>query len=173
MTLDKFGRSSKQTYKIIKTTSGISITQNENGDFDMQNKILVNLKSPENEADAVNRLYLDKKINQLTEEYKIFRNEVMNNQFENLNNKVDKLFEEYEIFKNEIISQQFNKKLDQLFENNKIFISEVKSSNRTFTIFKADMQKELLDIKRSFMVHINNLETKQKELYEQWENMKS
>lgn len=123
MTLDKFGRSSTDIYKKIKPIPGTGFALTKTGDYDMQNKILTNLKYPENETDAVNKIYVDKLIEQLVYEIKI------------------------------------NK-------------SEIKSTNRTFTSFKADTQKIILDMKRSFMIHINNLEMKHNELLEQWEKTK-
>lgn len=61
MTVDKFGRSSFTNNKgLSRGQPGIGFKLTSKGDYDMENKVLKNLKLPVDNNDGVPKLYVDK-----------------------------------------------------------------------------------------------------------------
>lgn len=61
MTFDKFGRSSFSANRgIVRNQPGIGFKLTNTGDYDMENKVLKNLKSPLDANDASTKEYVDK-----------------------------------------------------------------------------------------------------------------
>lgn len=69
MSVDKFGRYSNLN-KISQGPQGIQgvgFYQTRNGDFDLQNKRMINLKEPVETKDAVTKHYIDKEITKVSD----------------------------------------------------------------------------------------------------------
>lgn len=66
MSLDKFGRSSTSRSVKNKHAERFHFLPIHNGNFDMGNRCLINVKSPEQKHDAATKIYVDSLVDNLT-----------------------------------------------------------------------------------------------------------
>lgn len=88
MSVDKFGRMSHHPLSKYRRLTGDV--------FDMQNKKIVNVLSPDEEKDGVNKYYLDKRIDSMLSKFNAMYHKqefMISNMFDDFNARIDKCVE--------------------------------------------------------------------------------
>ena len=93
MPIDKFGRSTLSSNKVyIKGKPGIGFKLNANGNFDLEQKQLKNLKSPIHSHDGATKIYVDDVCNGLITNKIVDVMKTLNSKEEQLNKQIDNNF---------------------------------------------------------------------------------
>lgn len=158
MSIDKFGRyhNHQQLRGGLENSRGppgIGFKLTDAGDFNLENKRLINVGVPVDEADATNKIYVDYAIKTNADNI-----EGVQNTLRNASLKLDEIEKSYDKYSNKLTSLKNN--LNTHTKNvNQTVINEIKATQTGLDIKVDDLTKSLeehIDKYRSFKTHYNN-----------------